>query len=120
VQEGEKFSQYAKDILREMEVLRLELPSKDFIKDARELEKTMKELEKAYNRREKVIDRIMEAGTGFESREALRMFSTPLLEKWADDLESSEARMIPKRSPSSKKDDQLKAVESQIRPKPGV
>jgi hypothetical protein len=43
----------------------------------------MTKLEKAYHQREKVIDKIMEEGTGFESREALRMFPTALLEKWA-------------------------------------
>jgi hypothetical protein len=63
----------------------------------------------------------MEAGTGFESRKALRMFRTSLLEKWADDLESSQGRKISARSPFSKEENnRLKAVGSQIRPKPGV
>ena len=43
----------------------------------------MKELEKIYHKREKTIDVIMTYGTGFETREALRMVPTPVLDKWA-------------------------------------
>jgi hypothetical protein len=48
-------------------------------------------LEKEYDRREKVIDRIMEYGTGIESEKALRMYPTPVLRKWEASLETYRA-----------------------------
>ncbi len=47
--------------------------------------------------REKVIDRIMEYGTGIENEKALRMYTTPVLEKWADSLESYRASQLKKK-----------------------
>jgi hypothetical protein len=69
-----------------MEDLRKEMPIAAFLKESRELEDMMSKLEKAYDKREKVIDLILNEGTGFESRKALRMFPTALLEKWAENL----------------------------------
>ena len=75
-----------KDLEIEIELLREEMPKDSFIEAERELEEVMIKLDKAYDNREKLIDRIMERGTGYESRKALRMLSVPLLEKLANSL----------------------------------
>ncbi len=74
------------DLLAEIEDLRKGMPIDAFLKESKELKVMMNKLEKAYDRREKVIELIMKEGTGFESRKALRMFPTSLLEKWAESL----------------------------------
>jgi hypothetical protein len=83
-----------KNLVKELEDLRLEMPIDAFLKESRDLENTMDELDKAYDKREKVIDHILREGTGFESRKALRMFPTSMLEKWLGELISTR----PKRS----------------------
>jgi hypothetical protein len=80
---------YEKSILADIEVLGEEMPTASFMKTAEELDELMKRLDRAYDEREKVIDRIMTEGSGFESRKALRMLSTPLLKEWAEEIEHS-------------------------------
>ncbi len=75
-----------KDLLVEMEDLRKEMPIDAFLKESTELKDMMSKLEKAYDKREKIIDLILKEGTGFESKKALRMFPTAMLEKWANNL----------------------------------
>jgi hypothetical protein len=79
------------DLLAEMEDLRAGKPIDAFLKESKELENMMNRLERAYDEREKVIDVVMKQGSGLESRKALRMFPTALLEKWAKELRSSRA-----------------------------
>lgn len=81
--EGPKLT---KDLEMEIELLREEMPKDSFMEAERELEEVMIKLDKAYDNREKLIDRVMERGTGYESRKALRMLSVPLLEKLASGL----------------------------------
>jgi hypothetical protein len=52
----------------------------------------MKTLEKAYHEREKKIDVILTYGTEFETREALRMIPTLVVDKWATELSSRKGR----------------------------
>jgi hypothetical protein len=75
-----------KDMLLDLEDLRKEMPIDSFLRETEELKEMMNKLEKAYDERERIIDVIMMEGAGFESRKALRMFPTDLLEKWADEL----------------------------------
>jgi len=46
-------------------------------------------LEKAYDDRERLIDVILERGSGYETKKALRMIPTPTLESWAKELSSA-------------------------------
>jgi len=78
-----------KEMEREMETLEQPLPFEDYARDAEKLRRHIEQLEKEYDEREKVIGRIMEYGTGIESEEALRMYSTPVLKKWEAALEKS-------------------------------
>jgi hypothetical protein len=75
-----------KRMLVDIEDLKKDTPIDIFLKESSDLKDIMSSLDKAYDKREKVIDRILTEGTGFESRKALRMFPTSLLEKWADEL----------------------------------
>jgi hypothetical protein len=84
---------HTKDFLKEMEELREKMPIDGFLKESEEFEKTMNELEKAYNKREKVIGHILTDGNGLESRKALRMFPTALLEKWDEALRTSRPKI---------------------------
>jgi len=72
----------------EMETVEQALPFDEYGKDTDKLREQIGQLEKQYNEREKVIDRIMEYGTGIENEKALRMYSTPVLKKWEASLES--------------------------------
>ncbi|HXY83357.1 MAG TPA: hypothetical protein VEH56_06505 [Candidatus Saccharimonadales bacterium] len=65
------------------------LPFEDYARDEKKLRTNIERLEKEYDEREKVIERIMEYGTGIESEKALRMYSTRVLEKWEAALEKS-------------------------------
>jgi hypothetical protein len=78
-----------KNLVKELEDLRVAMPIDAFLKESEDLEETMNELDKAYDKREKVIDHILEEGTGFESRKALRMFPTSMLERWLEELIST-------------------------------
>jgi nucleoid-associated protein YejK len=81
-----------KNLVKDLEDLRLEMPIDAFLEESREVENIMAELDKAYEKREKVIDQILKEGTGFESRKALRMFPTSMLEKWLEELISSKPK----------------------------
>jgi len=75
-------------MVSEEETLEGALPFDEYGKDEQKLKVQIKHLEKEYDEREKVIDRIMEYGTGIETEKALRMYTTPVLKKWEDSLES--------------------------------
>lgn len=73
-------------MLVDIEDLKKDMPIDAFLKESTELKNMMSKLEKAYDKREEIIDLILKEGTGFESRKALRMFPTSLLEQWAHEL----------------------------------
>ena len=77
----------------EEEQLEQGLPFEEYGRDTEKLRDQITLLEKEYDQREKVIDRIMEYGTGIESEKALRMYPTPVLEKWEASLEAYKAKM---------------------------
>ena len=79
------------EMVSEMETLCQGLPFEEYDKDREKLEGNIARLEKEYDRREKVIDRIMEYGTGIESEKALRMYPTAVLRKWEASLETFRA-----------------------------
>jgi len=79
------------EMVSEMETLERALPFDEYGKDMAKLRAHIEQLEKAYDEREKVIERIIEYGTGIESKKALRMYSTPVLKKWDQSLESYRA-----------------------------
>jgi phage terminase large subunit-like protein len=82
------------EMVNDMETLEQALPFMDYEKDQEKLRTLIKQLEKEYDRREKAIDHIMKYGTGVESEKALRMYSTSVLEKWEDKLESFRAEKL--------------------------
>jgi len=89
---SEKDAPYADRMIADIESLEHEIPKTDFQRTRGDLAKMMKELEKAYHEREKTIEVIMSHGTGFESREALRMVPTSILDKWAKELSSKKGK----------------------------
>ena len=84
------------EMVNDMETLEQGLPLEDYERDEQELRKLVEQLEKEYDRREKVIQRIVEFGTGIESEKALRMYSTRVLEKWEASLEKYRAEKLKK------------------------
>ena len=76
------------EIVDEEETLEGALPFDEYGKDAEKLRAQMSQLDKEYDEREKVIERIMEYGTGVESEKALRMYPTSVLKKWEESLEN--------------------------------
>ena len=82
----EAAERYGDEMIADIEVLRGEVPTGNFEKTSRDLGNMMMDLEKAYDKREHVIDVILEQGTGYETRKALRMVPTSILEKWAKEL----------------------------------
>ena len=85
-------------MVSEMEALYQGLPFEEYAKDEEKLRENIDRLEKEYDRREKVIERIMEYGTGIESEKALRMYPTPVLGKWEASLETFRAEKLKKPS----------------------
>jgi hypothetical protein len=85
------------EMVNDMEALEQGLPFEDYEKDEQRLRELVKRLEKQYDRREKVIQRIVEFGTGIESEKALRMYSTPILEKWEASLDNFRAEKLKKK-----------------------
>ncbi len=81
-------------LISEEEAVEGALPFRDYGKDSQKLKSQIEKLEKEYEEREKVIDRIMEYGTGIESENALRMYSTSVLRKWEASLESYRASQL--------------------------
>ncbi len=84
-------------MVSEEEMLETGLPFKEYGEDTKKLKLEIEKLEKEYDQREKVIDRIMRYSTGIESEKALRMYSTSILEKWAESLENYRAEQLKKR-----------------------
>jgi hypothetical protein len=85
------------EMVSEEEEIEVGLPFSDYVKDQRRLTQLMSQLEKEYKKREKVINRIMEYGTGIESENALRMYPTAVLEKWEAALETFRAEKLKKK-----------------------
>jgi uncharacterized membrane protein len=83
------------DVVSEVQGLYQALPFEEYAKDMEKLTRVVDRLEKEYDRREKVIERIMEYGTGIESEKALRMYPTHLLGKWEARLETFRAAKKP-------------------------
>jgi len=83
------------DVVSEVQGLYQALPFEEYAKDTEKLTRVVDRLEKEYDRREKVIERIMEYGTGIESEKALRMYPTHLLGKWEARLETFRAAKKP-------------------------
>lgn len=81
-------------LVSEEETLEGALPFQEYGKDSQKLKSQIEKLEKEYAEREKVINRIMEYGTGIESENALRMYSTPVLRKWEESLETFRANQL--------------------------
>jgi hypothetical protein len=77
------------EMVSEEETLEGALPFEDYAKDSEHLKEQIAKLEKQYDQREKLIERILDYGTGIESEKALRMYTTPVLEKWAESLEAN-------------------------------
>jgi len=82
------------EMVSEEETLEGALPFDEYGKDSEKLKEQMDRLAKKYDEREKVIDRIMLYGTGIESEKALRMYTTPVLKKWEESLESYRASQL--------------------------
>lgn len=85
------------EMVSDMEELEVELPFKDYLRDQKKLRELVSRLEKEYDKREKVIERILRFGTGLESAKALRMYPTPVLEKWEAALEAFRAEKLKKK-----------------------
>lgn len=84
------------EMVTDMETLEQGLPFEDYARDLEKLRGLVAELEKKYDAREKVIERILEYGTGVESEKALRMYPISVLKKWEASLESFRAEQLKK------------------------
>src|SRR5579862_7979233 len=80
----------------EEQTLEKGLPFEDYGKDSEKLREQIERLEKQYDEREKMIDQIMEYGTGIESERALRMYPTFVLKRWAESLENYKSAQMAK------------------------
>jgi len=85
------------EMVSEEEALEGALPFEEYGKDSEKLREQMGRLAKEYDERDKVIDRIMEYGTGIETEKALRMYPTPVLRKWEESLESFRKEQLAKK-----------------------
>ena len=85
------------EMVAEEETLEGALPCDEYGQDTEKLREQIDRLEVEYDEREKVIDRIMDYGTGIESEKALRMYSTPVLKGWEASLESYRAGKLKKK-----------------------
>jgi flagellar biosynthesis chaperone FliJ len=77
-----------KEMVREEEREKAALPFREYGRDIKKIERQIQKLEKEYDQREKVIEQIMEYGTGIETEKALRMYPTAALRKWEKSLQS--------------------------------
>jgi len=84
------------EMVSEEEAAEKGLPFENYGMESNKLRQQMKQLERDYDERERVIDRIMEYGTGIESEKALRMYPTPTLKKWESSLEAFRASQLKK------------------------
>jgi len=85
------------EIVSEEEIVEGAVPFENYQKDSEKIRTQIEKLEKEYDEREKVIDRIMEYGTGIESEKALRMYPTVTLRKWEESLESFRRAQLAKK-----------------------
>jgi hypothetical protein len=76
------------ELVADEETLETGLPFEEYAKDEQKVRMAIDKLNKEADEREKVIERIMEYGTGIETEKALRMYPTPVLRKWEGSLES--------------------------------
>ncbi len=79
-------------MVADMEAVEQALPFEEYAKDTERLSELVGRLEHLYDKREKIIDHIIEYGTGIETEKALRMYSIPVLEQWEAALESFRAQ----------------------------
>jgi hypothetical protein len=77
---------YAGQMIADIEALEKEIPRAEFQNTSSQLRAMMSELEEKYERKEQVIDLVLQLGTGYETRKALRMVPMSVLEKWAAEL----------------------------------
>jgi len=73
------------------------LPFEEYGKDSEKIRVQVEKLDKEYDEREKVINRIMEYGTGIETEKALRMYPTATLRKWEQSLEDYRKAQLAKK-----------------------
>ena len=85
------------EMVNEEETVEGALPFTEYGKDSEKIRLQMEKLGKEYDEREKVINRIMEYGTGIETEKALRMYPTTTLNKWEDSLESYRKAQLAKK-----------------------
>lgn len=64
-------------MVADMEAVEQALPFEEYAKDTERLSELVGRLEHLYDKREKIIDHIIEYGTGIETEKALRMYSIP-------------------------------------------
>ena len=83
---NETVEPYAGQMIADIEALEKELPRAEFQSTSGQLKAMMSELEEKYEKKEKVIDLVLQRGTGYETRKALRMVPMSVLEKWAAEL----------------------------------
>jgi len=85
------------EIVAEEEELETGLPFEEYGKDTDKIRSQIQKLSKEYDEREKVINQIMEFGTGNETEKALRMYPTATLRKWEESLESFRKAQLAKK-----------------------
>ena len=85
------------EIVSDEETLEGALPFDEYGKDTEKLRSQIDRLDREYDEREKVINRIIEYGTGIETEKALRMYPTVTLKKWEDSLESYRKAQLAKK-----------------------
>jgi hypothetical protein len=81
-------------MVADMEAVEQALPFEEYAKDTERLSELVGRLEHLYDKREKIINHVIEHGTGIESAKALRMYSIPVLEQWDAALESFRAQQL--------------------------
>lgn len=86
------------EMVSDEERLEQALPFQEYGKETKKLKSLFQSLEKQYDAREKVIAGIMKFGTGIESEKGLRMYPTPVLEKWRTSLESFRREQLKKKA----------------------
>jgi len=85
------------EIVGEEEKAETGLPFEEYGKESEKIRVQIEKLDKEYDEREKVINRIIEYGTGIETEKALRMYPTAVLRKWEDSLESFRKAQLAKK-----------------------
>jgi ElaB/YqjD/DUF883 family membrane-anchored ribosome-binding protein len=81
-------------MVADMEAVEQALPFEEYAEDTERLSELVGRLEHLYDKREKIIDHIIEYGTGVETEKALRMYSIPVLEQWEVALENFRSQQL--------------------------